>query len=225
MQWKLSDIKALTTEVFKSKTFSVSISYPDRNLLIEEKEPERLEVKRKFKRRNWSHIAGERVDNDDIDDLPVELMSSVGVYTTGMERVDIIDPNERYNMNLTVSQMATILFKGGQFNINKPVDILDIYDLVRRYLDMHHQRAKVEVHYQAPPAEDMSAFGVLLDKTRPIYKYLSLGRDRLNPLQSIFDLATTTIGMDLTLPITLDGAEGNVEKLDDRMETNPYAFR
>jgi len=100
--------------------------------------------------------------NSNIDGLK-ELLSGTSRNSLGGEFYEKFNITSIETASLPISEIALLIYRKGSVTLVNVDDSVFIHKTVGRYLTLVEQRKLYELHYQAPPEEDILAFQTLYD--------------------------------------------------------------
>lgn len=169
----------------------------------------------------------ETVDDGEVEDSIRDMFRLDVQVTADMQHTPNIEVNEKYLTSITAATMATILIRTGSFDLVNPADSIPITKTMTDYIRMHDDRAKYEVNYMSPPAEDMLALRKFHAQISALAESIGT-REMTSSLSDIFSLAYGSVTIDASKPvsITSNGVMGNTDKAKNNLfSVNSYDLR
>lgn len=130
----------------------------------------------------------QRIESNPNMDGIIEMLANSPRSTQDMEErpeMNLIRPDKG---QLSTSNIAEILFRGGSLTILDPINTVEIHRDIQCYLDALDQKRAYEPHFHSPPEEDLQAFKKLrnmLESMAHMYAHTGTGNSALAMLMNI----------------------------------------
>lgn len=151
------------------------------------------------------------------EDWIVESLYGIRRVTADEEmrpEMNLIGPEEHY---LSISDIAELVGKRATVHIKRPIETVRMEGIINNYLAIVKEYSFWDLHFKAPPAEDMNMLVKLRDMLEPIVAPYLQNKLGDSPLAQLLRETQVTITEATNIPVvSLNGATSSIEF------TNPF---
>ncbi len=168
-----------------------------------------------------------RTESSQNDDWIIETLFGVPKVTMDEVMNPDLNLDSPYIVNISVADMAELVYKRAVVNLLRPVEVALVYDRCRIYLNSIRDYSLYDLHFQSPPQEDIDAIRRLKDIVEPLANIYNQTGNADTFMSRLLGMSRKTMSSTTTkdkVAIEINGITNGFE-LNDPFKNNPNLYQ